>query len=242
MRGEGYSAFMSTLQVAAVTCSDSTRHTPKKIETLHVMKNRLTILKVLIALCCTVATTALFGQSPLVYVWTNQFPLQLQGIGDLNITTNWNPNGAPNPMTPTADVDGNFGDLMIFDGLTTGPFRVTESGGTLSGFGGQTYPAGARVLLTSNQTGSVTFFTSLNGTTGSPTASGGIRMNSFSVSAGAGGLNIGIDSMTNIFDVVSGEVNGQILGFTNNSSTTCVVNPDVRWRVGGAGAHPHVFT
>jgi len=67
-------------------------------------------------------------------------------------------------------------------------------------------------------------------------------MNSFSVSAGAGGLNIGIDSTTNIFDVVSGEVNGQILGFTNNSSTTCVVNPDVRWRMGGAGAHPHVFT
>lgn len=206
------------------------------------MKTSLKNCKLLIALCCTVATTAVFGQTPLTYVWTNQTPLNAQGVGDMNFATNWNPNAVPTPMTPTPDADGNYGDLMIFDGLTTGPLKVTESGGTLVGGGGQSYPAGARIRLTGNQTAAVTFYTSLNGTPASPTASGGIRMNSFSADAGSGGVNIGINSTTNIFDIVSGEVNGQIFGFTNNSSVAGVVNPDVRWRMGGAGAHPHVFT
>jgi autotransporter-associated beta strand protein len=200
------------------------------------------MLKFVIVLCSVVFVTAAALAQPITYVWTNQNPQQLQGVGDLNITTNWNPNGAPTPMTPTPDAEGNYGDLLIFDGQTTGPLRVTSSGGTLGGFGGQAYPAGVRVRLTANQTSPVTFYTSLNGTPASPTASGGLRMNSFDVQAGAGGVNVGINSTTNIFDIVAGEIGGQVFGFTNNSSVPSVIYPDVRWRMGGAGAHPYVFT
>ena len=70
-----------------------------RIKNLRLMKTKLTILKSLFILGSAFATTAVFGQAPLTYVWTNQSPGQLQGVGDLNVTTNWNPNGAPTPMT-----------------------------------------------------------------------------------------------------------------------------------------------
>src|SRR5579864_6224231 len=37
-----------------------------------------------------------------------------------------------------------------------------------------------------------------------------------------------------------GELNCQPNGFTNNSTTPCVVNETVSGREGGAGAHPHI--
>jgi fibronectin-binding autotransporter adhesin len=67
-------------------------------------------------------------------------------------------------------------------------------------------------------------------------------MNYFAIDAGAGGFNLGSNSTTTVLDIVGGVLNGQIFGFTNNSSVPCVVNPDVRWRMGGAGAHAHIFT
>jgi fibronectin-binding autotransporter adhesin len=203
------------------------------IETVQLMKTKLTILKHLIILCSTVATTAVFGQTPQTYVWTNQYTAHNAGVGDMNLATNWNPNGVPTPMTPTADANGAYGDLMQFSGLTTGPLSVTESGGTLGGGGGQSYPAGARIELTSAQTNSVTIFSVL-------AVSGGLRMNWFTIDPGAGPLILG-DHSLNCLDIVGGELNGQIFGFTNNSSTPCVVNETLRWRMGGAGAHPHVF-
>src|SRR5215471_20409459 len=107
-------------------------------------------------------TTSSYAQSPTTFVWTNQFPGLVGGAGDMNYSTNYDPNGFPNPMTPTADpVTGAYGDLIQFDGRTTGPLMVTESGNRpdgsgLGGGGGQSYPAGARIQLTVNQTASVT--------------------------------------------------------------------------------------
>ena len=193
-------------------------------------------IKFLIVLSSTVAMTAAFGQSPLVlttYVWTNQFPGHLAGVGDMNQATNWSPNGVPNPMSGP-DSNGVSGDLALFDGRTTGPLSITQSGGVSSGSGGQSYPAGLRIQLTSNQTSSVTIM-SPGGT------SSGLRMNWFTIDTGAGGLNVGQDSTVDVLDIVAGEINGQPFGFTNNSATPSVINPDVRWRMGGAGFHPYIF-
>src|SRR3974390_2940436 len=70
--------------------------------------------------------------------------------------------------------------------------------------------------------------------------SGGMRMNYFAIDAGAGSLVLG-NHDTNCLDMIAGVLNGQILGFTNNSATPCVINESVRWGLGGAGAHPFVF-
>src|SRR5262249_55319912 len=74
------------------------------------------------------------------------------------------------------------------------------------------------------------------------TASGGTRLQGAQIEAGSGGLILGDNVQnTNILDFVSGGVNGQIQGFTNNSTAPCIINPAVRFRMGGAGAHTHVF-
>ncbi|HXR04321.1 MAG TPA: autotransporter-associated beta strand repeat-containing protein, partial [Verrucomicrobiae bacterium] len=192
------------------------------------MKTKLTILFTVLG--SAFATTVVFGQT--TYVWTNQFPGHLAGVGDMNQATNWSPNGVPNPMTGP-DANGVCGDLMQFAGLTTGPLSVTESGGTLGGGGGQNYPAGARIELTSAQTNSVTIYSVIS-------ISGGLRMNWFTIDPGAGPLILGDHSANNL-DILAGEQNGQVLGFTNNSSTPCVINETVVWREGGAGNHPFVF-
>ena len=207
-----------------------TTYNPKKPAVLLTAKTRLPILKLLLLLCSALAMTSVFGQT--TFVWTNQYAAHLAGAGDMNQNTNWDPNGFPSSSSGP-DVNNVFGDECMFDGRTTGPLSVTESGGGLSGGGGSGNPLGARTHLTANQTAPVTIFSVLS-------VSAGMRIQYFTIDAGAGGLTLG-DHSVNCFDIVDGTLNGQIQGFTNNSATPCVVNETVRWREGGAGAHPHVF-
>src|SRR5215471_2085277 len=86
-----------------------------------------------------------YGQTPLTLVWTNQNPAHPAG-SDFAVAANWLPASVPQPMTPTPDANGAYGDLLMFDGQTTGALKVTA---VIVGFGGQTYPAGLRVLVTS---------------------------------------------------------------------------------------------
>jgi autotransporter-associated beta strand protein len=203
------------------------------------MKARLSTLKLfkrLVVLCNIAATTAVFAQT--TYVWTNQNPALLTS-GDLNRGANWVIVG-----TPAANRDANgiprpdftdgitWGDEMLFDGRTIGPLVATQNGGSQANGGGSGQPYGLRVHLTSNQTNSVTIISPVG-------TSGGMRMNSFTIDAGSGGLVLGVD--TNVLDLIGGVLNGQICGFTNNSSAPSVINPGTRWRLGGAGFHPFIF-
>jgi hypothetical protein len=81
------------------------------IETLQLMKTRLTMLKLLIILCSTFATTAVFGQT--TYTWTNS------AAGDIATAANWDPNGQPSGATI---------DVAQWDGRTTGPLTVWDDG------------------------------------------------------------------------------------------------------------------
>jgi fibronectin-binding autotransporter adhesin len=193
------------------------------------MKFTPRIFRRLVALGSMLAVTA-FCQT--TYVWTNQNPGHLAGPGDFNQVTNWSPNSVPDPMTGP-DSNGVSGDLALFAGLTAGPLSITESGGIAVGFGGRSYAAGLRIQLTSNQTSSVTIQSPVS-------ISAGMRMNYFLIDAGAGGLILG-DHSVNVLDILAGEINGQIFGLTNNSSTPSVINETVRWRQGGAGAHPYIL-
>ena len=99
---------------------------------------------------------------------------------------------------------------------------------------GSGQPYGLRMHLTSNQTSPVTIISPVS-------VSGGMRMNSFTIDAGSGGLNFGNNNTSNVLDILAGVLNGQVFGFTNNSTAPSVINADVRWRMGGAGFHPHIF-
>jgi fibronectin-binding autotransporter adhesin len=201
------------------------------------MKTKLVTL--VAAMCGIVTTTSVLGQTS--YFWTNQNPALLTA-GDLNQGTNWTINGAigaggadPNGVPRPDFWDGVsvWGDEMLFDGRTTGAVVATQNGGSQANGGGSGQSYGLRIHLSSNQTNSVTIQSPVS-------VSGGMRMNYFLVDAGSGGLNLG-DHSGNCLDVVGGVLNGQILGFTNNSTVPAVVTESLRWRMGGAGAHPFIF-
>jgi autotransporter-associated beta strand protein len=194
------------------------------------MRTELRLLKLALILCSTVATMAVFGQT--AYTWTNQTPALDVNRGDLMLATNWSPNGVPNANTEP-DTNGVIGDEMRFDGRTTGPLTITQSSAPIGG-PPASGPSGLRIHVTSNQTAPVTIFSPVP-------MSAALRYNYFSIDAGTGSFVLGIHD-TNCMDMLAGALNGQILGFTNNSSTPCVINESVRWRLGGGGAHPFVFT
>jgi fibronectin-binding autotransporter adhesin len=206
------------------------------MKTRYVSYSHAAFVAVLLATFSFMITSS-YGQS--IYAWTNQNPTHL-AAGDMNQGTNWDRildgatfdfNGVPRPDFQ----DGvTWGDTMLFDGRTTGPLLVTQNGGSQANGAGSGQPYGLRIELSPNQTSPVTIYSPVP-------VSGGMRMNWFTVDPGAGALNIG-DHSTNILDIVGGVQNGQVFGFTNNSTTTAVVNETVRWRMGGAGAHPHIFS
>jgi autotransporter-associated beta strand protein len=213
------------------------------------MKTPTKKVRCIVALSGLLAATPVFSQS--TYVWTNQNPQQLelspvpgQGAGDLNQGTNWtrivgpssggtDANGVPRPDFQDGVI---WGDEMQFNGLTTGPVIATQDGGAQANGAGSGQPYGLHIHLTSSQTAPVTLYTRAGG------ASGGMRMNSIQIDAGAGRFSLGSNSLTGVLDIVGGVLNGQIFTFTNNSTTPAVINPDTRYRMGGAGAHPFIFS
>jgi fibronectin-binding autotransporter adhesin len=213
------------------------------------MKTPTKMLRSIIALSGCLAVTSAFSQS--TYVWTNQNPQQLAipapppgfGGGDLNMGTNWT--RIVGPSTGGTDAGGVprpdfqdgviWGDEMQFNGQTTGAVIATQNGGSQANGGGSGQPYGLHIHLTANQTAPVTLYTRAGG------ASGGMRMNSIQIDAGAGQFSLGSNSLTGVLDIVGGVLNGQIFPFTNNSTFPAVVNPDTRYRMGGAGSHPFMF-
>ena len=136
-------------------CANRTeRRRAMGIETLQLMKDRLTILKLLILLCSTVATTAVFGQT--IYVWTNSLATNGANLAacDLAAASNWDPNGSPSYN------GGGVGDEMQWDGRTAGNMYVSANN-VGAGFSGGDY--GLHWHLTGNQTNGVQVFTTIVG-------------------------------------------------------------------------------
>jgi autotransporter-associated beta strand protein len=193
------------------------------------MKTRSKILRSIIALISALAVTSALSQT--TYTWTNQTPA-LSTTGDLGLATNWNPNAVPSSQAGP-DVNGVYGDIMEWSGATTGNVSLTANNGQTGASGS---PVGLRIHLTSSQTGSVTIYSPVTNT---PTS--GTRLQSLLVEPGAGGLILGDHVVGGVLDFIIGGVQNQIQGFTNNSTSPCIINESVRFRMGGGGAHFHVF-
>ena len=216
-----------------ITKTPSSLPTWSLIETLHPMNTRLTILGFFMALCGIFATPAAFGQatgnaSQTNFVWISP------GVGDVGTATNWTPAGVPNPARNGSSAD--YGDIMDFEGHTTGPVFATSNGGSQTGssVGGTT--AGLYLHVGASQVNRVTLYTTV-----ANSASSGLRFNSMLFDAGSGGFTMGTGSTTNCLDTLWGTSNPSGQGLTNNSANPAIINLDVRWRLGAGGAHTFTF-
>jgi autotransporter-associated beta strand protein len=185
------------------------------------MKTKLTVFKLLILLCGTFLTTAVFGQTTLV--WTNQLG------GQIGVTANWNPNGVPNPNS------GAPGDTMQFDGQTVGPLYLKADGGLNAGVSGSA--VGLVIYMDSNQVSSVNIAYDVPGGFNST----GVRTANITVDPGAGTLSLGNTNQNVALYMVLGGVNGQIHEFLNNSANPAIIYPGWRLAYGGGGSHTISF-
>lgn len=145
------------------------------------------------------------------------------GAGDgvrLDLDTNWDPVGVPQPT-----------DIMVWDGRTSSNLFLTFTTGGVQGAFGQ---LGRDIYLTSQQIHAVTIY----GAVGLQSA---IRINNITMEPGAGPFTLGL-STTNILDVIWGGQGGQIHTLLNDSTNPATLEPNVRIRYGGGGAHTLVFT
>ncbi len=184
------------------------------------MKTKPTMLKLLILLCGTFLTTAVFGQT--TFIFTNQANATFGEIGN---PINWNPNGIPNPNS------GAPGDTMQFDEQTVGAISMKADTNMNGGSSGSA--VGLQIYLDANQVDNVNFSypnSSFNGTS--------MRTASITVDPGAGTLSLGnSNSLTSALYIVGGGVNGQIHEFLNNSANPVIIYPAMRLAYGGGGAH-----
>jgi autotransporter-associated beta strand protein len=180
------------------------------IETLQLMKTRLTILKLLIVLCSTFATTAVFGQT--TYTWTNAASI------DIGLAANWDPNGAPS---------GANQDTAQWDGLVPGNLALRY----ITGWGNSGYGTmGVNLVLTTNQVGNVTI---TGPSSGNSPAAGIFGITNDSPTAV---LHIGDNTANQLaFATRPGDV-GTIHGFVNNSANAAIMDSSVTWVFGGGSA------
>jgi autotransporter-associated beta strand protein len=177
------------------------------------MKTTFRILKLLIVLGGTLATTAVFGQT--TYTWT--------GAGDgTNIANaaNWSPAGGP-PSGVTQDTGQ-------WNGVVPGNLTITctQTGGFLpgTGFAGQ----GVNWNLTSSQAGSVTIFSPVDN-------SQNIGFYNINVASGAGALTLG-DNTSHQLNLITRPA-GAVHAMVNNSTNPATINPSVWWQAGGGSAY-----
>jgi fibronectin-binding autotransporter adhesin len=186
------------------------------IETLQLMKTKLTILAIILS--GIFATTAVFGQT--TYTWT--------GLADgvtLDKTNNWTPLGVPSP---------SIGDTAQWDGVTTSNLVLNYTGTTPSGSGNP----GINFILTANQTNSVflTYFTAGG-------SSGNYGLNNVTINGPSGAFNLGDPSGTAnkaVLNIVP-RPNGATHDLVNNSTNPCIIYPNVRFQAGGGAVYTWVF-
>ncbi|HAO80290.1 MAG TPA: hypothetical protein DCQ92_15235 [Verrucomicrobia subdivision 3 bacterium] len=175
------------------------------IEILQLMKTKLTILKFLIILCGTFATTTVFGQ--VIRTWTNSASI------DIGLANSWDPNGAPN---------GANQDTAQWDGVVPGNLSLLyTTGWGNSGYG----TAGVNIVLTANQTGDVT----INAPgAGSPAA--GI----FGITNNSAGALLSLGDSGGVLNLATRPgTAGTVHGFVNNSTQAAIMGRQIAWVFGG---------
>ncbi len=192
----------------------------KGIDTFRPMKTRFAMLKLLIVLCATFATSV-FGQ--VVVTWTNA------GGGLITAATNWDPNVLPN---------GNDGSsiqqIAQWDGRTSTDLIITNTTAVLPNTGYGTI--GINLALTPNQTNNVQFISIVAGG-----SSGQIGLNFVSNSSPNASIILGdFNTPTSLFRL-TGRPAGATHFYWNDSIAPAIINPSVEWQAGGGTAYTFEF-
>lgn len=191
-----------------------------RIETLC-MKTKLTLLKLLIFLCTTLAVTSVSGQ--VVVTWTNN------AGGLITTAANWDPNQLPNGN------DGSgFQQIALWDSRTTQDMVITNTTATLpnTGFG----TIGINITLDATHTKNVQFIS----TVADPGNSGQIGLNFITNNSPNGQLVLGDFTTTRMR--LTGRPAGAIHYWENNSTAPLIVNPSCEWQAGGGTAYEIDFS
>jgi fibronectin-binding autotransporter adhesin len=213
---------------SAITTPKIPRRAPATamgIETLKLMKTRLTLLKLTILLFATFVTTAVFGQT---LTWTNQTLGPITGNGrNIGVTTNWS---GGSPLT---------GTVGTFDGTVPGPLVLTSSDGIdhdggagVGAIGGGFGANGFNIHLTSTQTSPVQIVSP----SGNAVSAG---FNLITIDAGAGQFTLG-DNTANEIDFTARPA-GALHDWINNSANPVIICPNVGWQAGGGSSYTLIF-
>jgi fibronectin-binding autotransporter adhesin len=195
------------------------------IETLQFMKTKLTMLKFLIVLCSTFATTAVFGQT---LTWIGP-DATTPGGGNLGRGTNWSGDNGSGATTP---INGTIG---TFDGTLAGPLVVFSQDGINGAagvpIGGGYGSSGFTIDLTPSQTSSVKVISPVP-------AAAGMGFNAFRVQSGAGQLILGDNTANQIVNILRPSAGTHT--WYNYSTNPVVINPNFQIQNGG-GAAGHII-
>jgi autotransporter-associated beta strand protein len=166
-----------------------------------------------------------FGRASVI-TWSN-LSATLPGGGNFGHTTNWIGGDPTFPGAPLSDT------VCTFDSLIPGDLHVySQDGinGAGSGFpiGSDPGASGISLHLTSNQIGSVTFFSPVP-------QSIGMGFNGIIVDSGAGKLMLG-DATANQITATLRPSNSSHT-WINNSANPVIINPN--WQIQNAGGTPH---
>jgi fibronectin-binding autotransporter adhesin len=179
------------------------------------------MLKLGVALCSVLATTAVFGQT--TRVWDGG-----DGTGvDLGAATNWVGDVVP------ATAGGTVGDYATWDGLVPGNLVLTYNGGMGSGF----QQPGVNFILTPNQVGSVQIISPVS-------ASANLAIGNFITNNSSASLQFGNGSanvLNTIWRATPANSPYDPHYFINNSTAPNIIWPNVRMQAGGGNPHTLVF-
>lgn len=183
---------------------------------------RLILHKLLVGLCCTLATATVFGQT--TRLWDGG-----DGTGTiLGAATNWVGDVLP------ATTSGTIGDFATWDNLVAGNLLLTYNGGIAGGY----QSSGVNLIFTPNQVGSVTIVSPV--ASSANLAGGQFWTNSSS----AASLQLG-DGSANVLNIIwrSLEINPPFGPhyFINNSTGPNIICPNVRFQAGGGNPHTLIF-
>ena len=185
---------------------------------LQCLKPRLALLKIGVALCGVLATTAAFGQT--IRTWNGG-----DGTGTLvGYASNWS--GTLPVITGTGG-----GDIGQWSGVVPGDLTLAYDGGLASGFGN----SGVSFSMAPPQTGSVRIRSLIAG--GTPN----LALLSISNDTANASFRLG-DTSANILNIIwrPGNAN-QLHDLINNSASPNVIHPNVRFQTGGGAAHVLLF-
>jgi autotransporter-associated beta strand protein len=173
------------------------------------MKTKLKILPILIILCGTFATTAVFGQ--VIHTWTNSAAI------DIGAAANWNPNGQPS---------GSTQDTAQWDGVVPGNLSLQYiTGWPNTGFG----TLGVNLVLTANQIGNVTI---------AAPAAGSPAVGIFAISNNSPSAVFRIgDNTSHLLNFATRPGNaGTVHNFVNYSTNAAIMDSSLAWVAGGGVA------